>query len=39
MGSGFDATYTPQTDRVGYYNEKYAHYLTLGEAAEKLARS
>lgn len=39
MGSGFDATYEPQSDRVGYYDEKYARYLTLGEAAEQLARS
>lgn len=39
MGSGFDATYEPQADKISYYDEKYARYLTLGKAAEQLARS
>jgi L-ribulokinase len=39
MGSGFDATYDPDPDRVDYYDSRYARYLTLGDAAEKLART
>ncbi|MTB50429.1 ribulokinase [Lewinella sp. W8] len=39
MGSGFDATYHPEPDRVKYYEEKYTRYRQLGAAAEQLAAS
>ncbi len=38
MGGGFDAEYTPDPERVAIYDQRYARYLRLGEAAEKLAR-
>ncbi len=38
MAGGFDAVYPPDPTRVGPYDQRYARYLLLGEAAEQLAR-
>lgn len=35
MGSGFDAEYLPEIDKVAVYQNLYQKYLTLGEFAEK----
>lgn len=35
MGSGFDAEYHPNVDKVATYQKLYQKYLTLGEFAEK----
>jgi len=35
MGSGFDAEYHPDVDKVATYQKLYQKYLTLGEFAEK----
>ncbi|MBC6995087.1 ribulokinase [Neolewinella lacunae] len=37
MAGGFDAEYHPQADRVAGYDQGYARYRQLGEAAEQLA--
>ncbi|MVM41542.1 ribulokinase [Spirosoma sp. HMF3257] len=34
MGSGFDAEYTPQADKVAVYETLYTKYLTLGQFIE-----
>ncbi|MFN3380303.1 MAG: ribulokinase, partial [Runella zeae] len=35
MGSGFDAEYLPEIDKVAVYQNLYQKYLTLGEFVEK----
>lgn len=35
MGSGFDAEYLPEVDKVAVYQNLYQKYLTLGEFVEK----
>ena len=37
MGGGFDATYTPDPERVATYDKLYARYQALGAAAERIA--
>ena len=34
MGQGFEKTYEPQTDKVGYYAKRYKMYLELGNKIE-----
>ncbi len=35
MGQGFDATYTPQADKVAYYQKRYQQYQLAGKFTEQ----